>query len=199
MVARHQKLLLLGSLLLGLASANGAGAADRPSVISEGGASAFWSPAPGPKVMPGYPSTASDQSEDVCVSIGYLLNKDGSTSDFSLLKSYGANTPDSVKGRSKLTPYAQLAMAAVQRWKYVPAQAGDAEIKPLYTAASFAFSNNPAADKEQIRQRCVVSDLSAFITKAQEEAYKRGDLNKGRMDRARNMNPPMVESRARVN
>jgi hypothetical protein len=196
MAAHHPKLLLLGSLLLGLASATGAGAADRPSIIDEGGAAAFWSPAPGPKVMPGYPSTATDQGEDVCVSIGYLLNRDGSTSDFSLLKSWGANTPDSVKGRGKLTPFAQLGMAAVQRWKFVPAGGGSAEIKPVYTAASFAFSNNAAADKAQIRQHCVISDLSAFITKAQEEAYKRGDLNKGRMDRARNMNQPMIVPRA---
>lgn len=195
----RQKLVLLSSLLLGAVVTAGATAADRASIISEGGAAAVWRPAPGPKVVPGYPSTAADQAEDVCVSIGYLLNKDGSTSEFSLLKTWGAKTPDSVKGRSKLTPFAQLAMAAVERWKFVPAGGGGAEIQPVYTAASFGFSNNPAADKEQIRQRCVISDLSAFIAKAQQEAYKRGNLNKGRMDRARNMNPATVTPRVPVN
>jgi hypothetical protein len=192
----RQTLFLLGCVALGLASVGVAIASSPPAIVSEGGASSVWRPAPDvPKVLPGYPSTAVDQSEDACVSIGYLLNKDGTTSDFSLLKVWGDKTQDSVEGRSRLTPFAQMGMAAVQRWKFVAAQTGHAEIKPIYTAASFAFSNNPGSDKEQLRKHCVIEDLSDFIAQEQAAAYRRGNLNKGRMDRARNMNPPIIPPR----
>jgi hypothetical protein len=193
---QRQPARLFSAMLLGLFATSASAAGERAPIISEGGTSSFWSPAPGPKVMPGYPSNAADPSEDACVSVGYMLNKDGTTSEFTLLKSWGAKTPDSIKGRAKLTPYAQLAIAAVQRWKFVPAQAEHAEIKPVYTAASFAFSNDPAANKEQLREHCVIGDLPAFIAQAQAEAYKRGNLKKGMQERARIMNPATITGTA---
>ena len=184
---------LVCSLLLALAGLGTAVAGDRVTIVSEGATAGAWSPAPS-KVMlvPGYPASLADKGEDVCVSVGYLLNRDGTTSDFSLLRSWGSRTPDSVRGRAHLAVFAQSAAAAVQRWRFVPVQGSRTKPKPVYTAASFAFSNNPATDQTQLRARCVITDLADFIARAQADAYKRGNLNKGRMDRARVENPPKI-------
>ena len=48
-------------------------------------------------------------------------------------------------------------------------------------------------DREQLRSHCVIADLPEFIKKAQEEAYKKGNLNKGQMERNRVQNPPMIQ------
>ncbi len=79
------------------------------------------------------------------------------------------------------------------QWRFVPVDGGNASIKPVYTAATFAFTTNAGTDREQLRSHCVIADLPEFIKKAQEDAYKKGNLNKGQMERNRVQNPPMIQ------
>ena len=74
----------------------------------------------------------------------------------------------------------------MQRWKFESTSVGNAKIKPVYTATTFAFTTNAAADVQQIKANCRIDDLPAFIAKAQADAYRRrGNLDKGRMERQR--------------
>jgi len=184
----------IASAVFGLAMIGGSLAADRVAILSEGAAASLWSPAPGvARVLPPYPANLADKSEDACVSLGYLLKEDGSTSDFAVLTSWGSKTTEGKAPAGHFDPYAQSASAAVKEWRFVPAGGGHANIKPIYTAATFAFSSNPATDLKPLRDHCVIADLPEFIKRAQEDAYKKGNLNKGQMQRDRTQNPPMIQ------
>lgn len=190
-----QKLRIASLVLgLGLAFVAGALAADRVTILSEGGASGFWRPASASsQPQPPYPASLADKSEDVCVSLGYMLNADGSTSDLALLTSWGSKQPKDGAGPGQYQPFTQYAAAVVKQWRFVPVDGGHASMKPVYTAASFAFTTNAATDREQLRAHCVIADLPEFIKKAQEDAYKKGNLNKGQMQRDRAQSPPVIQ------
>lgn len=193
MAKNHQQAMVLCAFVLGLAPAVGALAAERMTVVNERAAAKDWVPDPAQsRMLPGYPSTFADRSEDACVSIGYLLNRDGSTSDFTMLKSWGAKTPENSRDRAHLDPLAQAAVAAVQAWRFVPAPGNRARIRPIYTAATFSFTSNGPADREALKSHCSIADLPSFVAKAQAMAYRRGNLQKGRLERDRVENAPVI-------
>jgi hypothetical protein len=184
MVTRSLARSLLGAAIFGAATA--ALAAERLTVLSEGGAAAHWRPVAETIAVPAYPGILADKSEDVCIGVGYMLKADGSTSEFALLTAWGSKAGKAKADDPRFTPFAQNSLAAVQRWKFTSTAAAGTKINPIYTAATFAFSSNPAADVGQLKAHCVIADLSDFIADAQAEAYRRrGNLDKGRMDRAR--------------
>jgi hypothetical protein len=165
-------------------------ASDHLIIVSEGGTGKDWKPAPDlAPASPAYPGVVADKSDQVCVSVGYLLNKDGSTSDFTLLKSWSAKHPAGAELDTYVDPFARNALAAVQRWRFVPVREGSTP-RAAYTSASFAFSTDPAADQSALRGHCGIDNLKAFIAKKQADAYQRGNLKKGEIDRDRVNNPP---------
>ena len=170
-------------------------AVDRIAIVSEGGTARNWRTSPGVvPAVPAYPGIIADKSDDVCVSVGYLLKRDGTTSDFSLLKSWtGKDQGES--SRARIDPFAQNAVAAVQQWRFVPAEGRRARLKPVYTSATFIFTTNPAADTERLRGHCAIGDLPAFVANAQAEAYRKGNLNKAQMERNRVQYPATINSR----
>jgi hypothetical protein len=193
MARNDNQAIILCAFVLGLAPAIGALAADRTNVVNESASVKIWAPDPAhARTMPGYPSTFADKSEDACVSIGYLLNRDGSTSDYTMLKSWGAKTPDNSRNRNHLDALAQAAVATVQSWHFVPAPGNRAKIQPIYTAATFSFTSNASADRESLNSHCRIADLPSFVAKAQAMAYRRGNLQKGRLERDRVENAPVI-------
>lgn len=185
------KALLVTALLAVLGSA---AAADKATILSEGGAAQYWRPVPESIAMPAYPGIIADKSEDVCVGVGYMLNTDGSTSDFAVLNAWGSKTDPKTKPTDPhFLPFAQNALAAVQRWKFSSTSGSGSMVKPIYTAATFAFSTTAGADAAALRRNCTIADLPDFIGKAQAEAYRRrGNLNKNTMDRNRTQNPAEI-------
>lgn len=169
-------------------------AADKATILSEGGAAQYWRPVPESIAMPAYPGIVADKSEDVCVGIGYMLNTDGSTSDFAVLNAWGSKTDKKIKATDPhFLPFAQNSLAAVQRWRFSTTSGPESKVKPIYTAATFAFSTAPGADAAALRSNCTITDLPDFIAKAQAEAYRRrGNLNKNTMDRNRTQNAPEI-------
>lgn len=114
-----------------------------------------WSLVPGTQLMPPYPEEYAGTPEQVCLVIGYLVNPDGTTSDFSLLKSWtsGSNS----RTRNKFwADFGDMASRALAQWRYVPRDAASA--KPAYTAATFVFgAPEMVADT---KAHCEVSDLT---------------------------------------
>ena len=186
----------VASIVFGLAV--GAGAlASEIAIISEGGTASIWRPAPGvPVVVPGYPDSVADKSEDVCVSLGYQLKADGTTSDIAVLTSWGSKTPAGNAPEGHFDAYAQYAAAALTQWRFAPVGGGNANIKPLYTAATFAFSTNAEADRQALRAHCVIENLSGFIAKARADAYKKGNIKKSEMARDRTQTAPTFPTRS---
>lgn len=184
----HRPVMLALALVSGLAAGISM-AGDRPIIVSEGGIAKDWQPAPDQTpATPAYPSVVADKSDQVCLSVGYRLNPDGTTSDPALLKTWSAGHPGDDHSEY-IQPFARNAIAAVQQWRFVPVK--QAKRRPLYTAATFTFGGDAAT----LRERCAIGNLPAFIAKAQAAALKRGNLTRGEEERARQREQTIQQGR----
>lgn len=164
MNVRH---LLLGMLMLSVCTV--VQAEDKIRVVNEGGIRDAWALAPGAMLpVPAYPAAyAADQGE-TCVAIGYLLNADGSTSDFALLKSWSASEPK--RDRDAFwSAFANDASNALARWKFVP-RPEVASPEPVYTVATFLFASKNAAE---LRKRCAIPSLAFRIVELRQSGKVR--------------------------
>jgi hypothetical protein len=153
------------ALLAGTAAAIFAASsfAGQVSFVSEHLAAKSWVPAPGQaRVVAGYPANAVGKERDVCVNIGYLIKPDGSTANFTQLKTWSSSGGDEPAQR-EVEAYVQLAAAAVTRWRFVRAQP---KAHSIYTSATFAFEGSRLLSAEDIRARCRIADLLDYIGKA---------------------------------
>ena len=182
--------LLAGALLL---AATASIAAERIDIVSEGSNNKVWTP-PAAPVAPAYPAIVAE-NDKVCVGVGYMIEKDGSTSGFMVLKSWSSAHGSGDEAAKAIEPFARNALAAVQQWKFVPAEAG--KERKVYTATTFAFDRDAQGDAAGLKRKCVVGNLSAFITKAQAEAYRTGNLKKHEEDRDRQKNVDLYRPRGR--
>ncbi len=187
---------LLFPVLLGLGLCPAANAAkpalpEGPPPVSEASVGSYWLPK-GALAQPGVPAGVPDATEQVCVSLGYQIQADGSTSDFTLLRSWSSKHAKGLPDSDAYGLYLRMAVAATMQHKYAPAPAMTGKPVAIFTSSSYAFGG-PATDAELVRSHCRIDDLPDFMKQAQADAYRRrGNLNKGRMDRARVMNPPII-------
>lgn len=145
---------LIACLLLALASVS-AMAEDKIRVVNEGGIRDEWTLAPGTKLpVPAYPAAYAASQADTCVAIGYLLNTDGTTSDFALLKAWSAGEP--ARERDAFwAAFAQDASAALAHWKFMPRPEVKAP-RQVYTVATFLFASPTPVET---RKRCAIPNL----------------------------------------
>ena len=160
----------------------------RLNILDEGEVLATWRPVAETLAMPAYPGVIADKSEDVCVSIGYMINDDGSTSDFAVLDAWGAQAEGIKPIDPHFLPYSQNALAAVQRWHYQSEGGTRVHRRRVYTAASFAFSTT-GADVEALKTRCRIADLKGFMDRMRTESLKR-NFDRGRSEVSAPLAPP---------
>ena len=82
---------------------------DQPAIVSESDAVNYWQPA-APMSEPALASPAPDQSEDVCVSLGYMVQLDGTTSDFALLRSWSSKHAKGLPDSADYSIYSRTAV-----------------------------------------------------------------------------------------
>ena len=167
-----------------------AAAADRIPIANEGAIGDQWTLVPGSQLMPPYPDAYARDPEEVCLVVGYLVNADGHTSDFSLLKSWTSGS-NSRSRKDFWAEFADLSSRALAQWKYAPKDAASA--KPVYTAATFVFGTPAAA--AATKTHCEVSDLTTRLVElrydpASSRLMKRGIYSQLAID-------PGVEERLR--
>ena len=169
-----------------LCSALAAQAAGHVSIVSEPQLGEHWQPGPeANRYVAGYPEAATDKSLDVCVAMGYLIGEDGATSDFVALKTWSSASPDRVPEARAVESYVQTAALVVSMWRYLPA---GKKPRPVYTATTFAFAGNKALPvaQEQLRDRCRIGDLQAFVADKRNEYWLK--WNERGNDRVRKAN-----------
>ena len=167
-----------GLLATGIAFASG-----RVTIVDAGSLAQNWTPAPNvQRFSAGYPSTAIDKSHDVCVTIGYEIGTDGSTSGLSELNSWTSGSADGVATPEEITPYSQIAAAVVSRYKYVPV----GKAHKVFTSATFAFDGSKAQGEAAIAAHCQIADLTDFVAQVQAKAQDKGNLDTEALRRRRN-------------
>jgi hypothetical protein len=167
-----------------------AAAANKIAVADESKLAEHWSLVPGTQLMPPYPEAYAKDPEQVCMVVGYLVNPDGHTSDFALLKSWtsGSNS----RSRNEFwAEFADLASRAVAQWRYAPKDAGSKA--PVYTAATFVFGDPKAALDTQ--SHCAVPDLGARIVELRYDPRAHRMMSRGIFSRLDI--DPMTEERIR--
>jgi hypothetical protein len=175
--------LLAGAALCFALAAKPAG---HVSIVSEARLGEYWLPGPeANRYVAGYPEAATDKSLDVCVAMGYLIGEDGATSDFVALDTWSSASPDGVPQAKEVESYVRTAALVVSMWRYLPVAK---KPRPVYTATTFAFEGNAAAPvpQEQLRERCRIGDLQAFIAEKRNEAWLKWNLRGN--DRVRKAN-----------
>jgi len=165
-------------IALALAAGSGAQAQDRVRVVNEGGIRGDWTLAPGTQLSaPGYPGAFAKTGDDVCVAVGYRIQPDGSTSDFSLLKTWSSRSGEGEAVEGYWDAFSQAAVAALQQWKFAPRpEVG----KPtsVDTVATMTFTGLQSVDAATLRGKCKIEDLAAFLEQVKVDMAKRNARSK---------------------
>lgn len=188
-MAKTLKNVAFASLLISLPSMADGG---RIGIVSESDLPSVWVPAPGAKqYAAGYPSVA-DKTQDVCIGIGYRIQKDGSTSDFNVISVWNSKDPKIETTSDRIDEFVQLAAAVVSKRRYAPAP--DARPKITFTAATFAFSGSGTLNEATIAGHCRIEDLDAFVERTQVDAYRRGSVQRSQLEKYQRENRPSDEA-----
>lgn len=145
--------------------AGDADASEKIRIVNEGGIRDEWMLAPGAKLpVPAYPEAYAGNQAETCVAIGYLLNPDGTTSDFALLKAWGAAEPR--KDRDTYWGvFAQHASNALAHWAFVPRPEVTSP-RPVYTVATFLFASSSPVE---LRKRCAIPNLALRLVELRQD------------------------------
>ena len=154
-------------------------AADLIRVVNEGGIRDEWTLPPGSRLaLPAYPVAYAAQPAEACVAIGYLVNADGSTSDFTLLKNWTSAKVPSASQQVYWAAFAQESAQALSQWRFQP-RAEVQSPRPVYTVATLLF----AASSPQLRTRCAIPNLSAHLLELRQDSSVRRKMTSGLFDR----------------
>lgn len=150
-------------------------------VADEGAIRDKWMLAEGvPLAVPQYPVQFARRHDTVCVGLGYLLNPDGTTSDFALVKAWSsAGTSEPEAGY--WSAFAEAAADALKQWRFKP-RPEVARPQPVYTVATFVFGVTGGA--AQFRARCAAPNLVARLRELRGARGRRGGDILDRLDLA---------------
>ena len=160
----------------------GAHAQDRVRIVNEGGIRSDWTLAPGATLSaPGYPGAFAKTGDDVCVAMGYRIQPDGSTSDFSLLKVWSSRSGEGEAVEGYWDAFSQASVAALQSWKFAPRPEVSKPVR-VDTVATMTFTGLQSVDAATLRGKCKIEDLAAFLEQVKVDMAKRSDLNRHQIE-----------------
>lgn len=184
---KHTRRSLIPALIavaLGLAGVANAQEDSKIRVVNEGGIRDEWMLADGVKLgAPGYPGSFAARGDNVCLAMGYRINPDGTTGEFTMLKGWSSSGGDKEPAEGFWDAYSQAAAGALSQWRFKPRpEIGTAHA--VDTVATLTFMGKQAQDPAELRARCKVTDLVALIEQAKETRADRSDINRHQVERA---------------
>src|SRR4249919_350153 len=157
-------------------------AADRIPVTNEGGIRDRWLLADGVTLAaPVYPQEFVRRGDEVCVAVGYLVNADGSTSNYALVKAWSSAGATSEPAPGYWSAFAEAAADALKQWRFKPRPEVTAAT-PVYTVGTFVFGMRGA--RNELRQRCIVPNLAARLRELKAGARRNAMLESLDLDPA---------------
>ena len=181
------RLALLG-VFLAVLPARAALAADL-EIVSEEDAGRAWTRS-NRVPPPGWPS-AGLGVDRACVNLMYWIDRKGTTASPLVLRAWAPGVPDTPAGLRQLAPFAQAAAITLADWRFERA-AGNSKGRALITNVVFVFARDAGTDLAALRRECLVGDLRDFIYLKTDAGYRRGNLNKGLLERQRAEYPPTI-------
>ena len=136
-------------------------AQQRIAVVNEGGIRDAWMLPDGASlVAPEYPPTLARRGDEACVSIGYLLNADGTLSDFTMVKAWNSASGDKEPQPGYWSAFAEAAGDALSQWRFQP-RPQITRPQPVFTVGTFVFGTKGQATS--VRDRCRIPNLVAHL------------------------------------
>ena len=172
---------MAGLALCGLLAASSAFAEDGIRVVNEGGIRDKWMLKEGvPLTVPSYPVHLAKRGDEVCVALGYLVNPDGTLTDFALLKSWSSATGGSGEPEPDYwAAFAEAAGDALKQWRLQP-RPEVTRAEPVYTVGTFVFGSKNAASA---RDHCRIPNLIALLRDLEHATtHRRAPEILGRLD-----------------
>jgi hypothetical protein len=158
-------------------------AAEPVRVANEGAIKSVWTLPAGTRLpTPAYPPKFSDRALEVCVGIGYLVNADGSTSHFAMLKGWNSEGGEREPAPGFWAEFAQASAAALQQWRFQPRPEVSRPV-PVYTVATMLFGKQGSALSADLRRRCAIPNLAQHLTAIRADPRKRRVLDTDLFDR----------------
>lgn len=175
---RHMLRCAIG---LALVAVFGAQAADKVKIANEGTIRDDWALADGVKLaVPGYPAALASRGDDVCLAMGYAINEDGTTSDFSIIKAWSSASGEKEPEAGYWDWFSQAGAGALSEWKFKPRVINGPVA--TYTVATLTFQGKGVIAAADLRGHCAISDLKAAVMQQKADRFiSSGD--KHEMDR----------------
>jgi len=153
-------------------------------VTNEGGIRDEWTLADGVKLSaPGYPGSFAPRGDNVCVAMGYRINPDGTTGEYTMLKGWSSSGGDKEPEEGFWAAYSQAAAGALSQWRFKPRPEVGTP-RAVDTVATMTFMGKQPQDAADLRSRCQVADIIALLEQARRERADRSDINRHQIDRA---------------
>lgn len=172
------------AITLMLVSALGVQAQERIRVANEGGIRDAWTLAPGVSLAaPGYPGDFAARGDNVCVALGYRIQPDGTTSDFTLLKAWSSGSGEREPVEGYWDAFSQASVAALRQWKFAQRPEVTRAVA-VDTVATMTFMGKQAEDAAGLRGKCRIEDLAAFLEQTRVDMANRSDLNRKQVENA---------------
>lgn len=141
-------------------------------VVDEGKLPEFGVTSDSTFAAPGFPASLASRGDNICVTIGYKIQSDGSTTDFGVLKSWSSTSEEERPEGSYWDDVINVTGSAVSNWKF--RKADGSKLAPLYTAATFSFRGTDPMEPSQLRAKCHISDLTAHLQEIKGRRYRNG-------------------------
>ena len=114
-----------------------------------------------PLAVPAYPVHLAKRGDEVCVAVGYLVNPDGTLTDFALLKAWSSGA----RGTADPEPgywaaFAAAAGDALAQWRFQP-RPEVTRPQPVYTVGTFVFGSK--GQTSAVREHCRIPSLVAHL------------------------------------
>lgn len=153
-------------------------------VVNEGGIANEWMLADHVElVAPGYPAAFAARGGSSCIAMGYRVNPDGTTSDFTLLRAWNDRTGTKEPEAGYWDAFARASAGALSQWRFQPRPQIVNPAK-VDTVATLTFAGAQGTERlDSLRAKCSVTDLRAALERARQDHVRRGDMNLTGLDR----------------
>jgi hypothetical protein len=174
-----------GALLLALA-ASGMALAQETSerVADEGTIGDKWMLAEGvPLAQAQYPPRMAARGDNACIALSYLIGKDGSTSDFAMVKAWNSESGEQEPVDGFWAAFAQAGAEAVSQWQFKP-RPEVTNAMPTRTVATLGFQGAKGGKPAEVNAHCRIDGLRSYLAQLESERSRtsndmaRHDLDK---------------------
>jgi hypothetical protein len=177
-VSRQSPGALVRCLVLALPLSTAAVAQDRERIANEGTIGDKWMlAADAPLATAQYPAHLASRGADVCVALAYLIDDNGDTSGFSVLRQWNSESGEEEPANGFWRAFAQAGAEAVSQWKFKP-RPEVSNPTPTRTVATIGFSGGRDVNAAQLRGHCRIDDLAGEIARGQAMRGERSSIGK---------------------